>query len=76
MPVDLFLLCLVKKLTVMGIIGKTHGVNKAAKPLMNDSKKINNRDLSEDFLLEITTCSFDEHPLTLISKSSSYGGKQ
>ena len=31
-PLDLDLLCLVKKLTVMGIIGKTQGVSKAANP--------------------------------------------
>ena len=31
-PAALDLLCFVKKLTVIGIIGKTHGVNRAAKP--------------------------------------------
>ena len=40
MPVDLFLLCLVKKLTVMGIIGKTQGVNKAINPPKNPNPKI------------------------------------
>lgn len=32
MPAALFLLCLVKKLTVIGIIGNTQGVNNAANP--------------------------------------------
>ena len=36
MPCALDLLCLVKKLTVIGIIGNTQGVNKAAKPLKNE----------------------------------------
>lgn len=31
-PLALVLLCLVKKLTVIGIIGNTHGVKRAAKP--------------------------------------------
>ena len=39
-PEALFLLCFVKKLTVMGIIGKTQGVNKAIKPLKNAIIKI------------------------------------
>ena len=40
------LLCFVKKLTVIGIIGKTQGVNKAAKPLRNDKMKMVKTDLS------------------------------
>ena len=36
-------LCLVKKLTVIGIIGKTQGVKSAANPLTNDKKKITSR---------------------------------
>ena len=32
MPTALFLLCLVKKLTVMGIMGNTQGVSRAANP--------------------------------------------
>ena len=32
MPTAFVLLCFVKKLTVIGIIGKTQGVSKAAKP--------------------------------------------
>ena len=39
-PAAFVLLCFVKKLTVIGIIGNTHGVNKAAKPLKNYKKKI------------------------------------
>ena len=39
-PAALFLLCLVKKLTVIGIIGKTQGVNNAAKPDKKAIKKI------------------------------------
>lgn len=38
-PLALDLLCLVKKLTVIGIIGKTHGVSRAAKP---DKKAMKN----------------------------------
>ena len=40
-PAALFLLCLVKKLTVIGIIGNTQGVSKAANP---DKKAIKNID--------------------------------
>ncbi len=32
MPLERVLLCFVKKLTVIGIIGNTHGVKSAAKP--------------------------------------------
>ena len=39
-PATLFLLCLVKKLTVKGIIGKTQGVSRAAKPDKKAIKKI------------------------------------
>ncbi len=39
-PTALFLLCLVKKLTVKGIIGKTQGVSRAAKPDKKAIKKI------------------------------------
>lgn len=39
-PFALFLLCLVKKLTVRGIIGNTHGVNNAANPDKNAIIKI------------------------------------
>ena len=39
-PSAFVLLCLVKKLTVIGIIGNTHGVSKAAKPPINAKKKI------------------------------------
>ena len=39
-PFFLFLDCLVKKETVKGIIGNTHGVNKANNPPTNPNKKI------------------------------------
>ena len=39
-PSALVLLCLVKKLTVIGIIGNTQGVNKAANPPKKAKKKI------------------------------------
>ena len=39
-PALLDLLCLVKKLTVIGIIGNTQGVNKAANPEKNAIMKI------------------------------------
>ena len=47
-PTALLLLCLVKKLTVMGIIGNTHGVNNAAKPDKKAIIKILNQPLSDD----------------------------
>jgi hypothetical protein len=37
------LLCFVKKLTVIGIIGNTQGVNKAANPDKNAKKKIDHK---------------------------------
>ena len=43
-PAALDLLCFVKKLTVIGIIGNTQGVRSAAKPLKNDRKKISHMD--------------------------------
>ena len=48
-----------KKLTVIGIIGKTHGVKRAANPLKNDRKKITNKDFFSDFSsLEVSKISF------------------
>jgi hypothetical protein len=51
---------LVKKLTVIGIIGNTHGVNNAAKPEKKAMIKIVNKLLSDDFgcLLLITVLFF------------------
>ena len=40
MPSARFLDCFVKKLTVMGIMGKTQGVNSAANPNKNPSKNV------------------------------------
>ena len=37
---ELFLVCLVKKLTVRGTIGKTQGVKRANKPPKKPSQKI------------------------------------
>ena len=57
-PAALDLLCLVKKLTVIGIIGNTHGVSSAAKPLKNDRKKISHMDFpSSSCLSSFTTLS-------------------
>ena len=53
MPAALLFLCLVKKLTVIGIIGNTHGVNKAAKPEKNAIMKIPNK-----LLFEVLDCFF------------------
>ena len=44
-----FLLCFVKKLTVIGIIGKTQGVNNAAKPPRNAKKNIVHKPFSSSF---------------------------
>ena len=43
MPCFFVLDCLVKKLTFMGIIGKTHGVRSAAKPPKKPARKIANQ---------------------------------
>ncbi|MNS76729.1 hypothetical protein D3C72_1102850 [compost metagenome] len=48
-PCALVLLCFVKKLTVIGIIGKTHGVNNAAKPEKKAIKKIESNPFSASF---------------------------
>ena len=37
-----------KKLTVMGIIGQTQGVNNAKKPPANPAKKINHKEISPE----------------------------
>ena len=52
-PCALVLLCFVKKLTVIGIIGNTQGVNSAASPLAKDRKKITQIELllSSSFVL-------------------------
>ena len=42
-PSAFVLLCFVKKLTVIGIIGNTQGVNSAAKPPTNANRKIDQR---------------------------------
>src|SRR5690606_7006514 len=47
-PLARDLLCLVKKLTVIGIIGKTHGVNNAAKPEKNAIMKIDHKPFCSD----------------------------
>ena len=44
------MLCLVKKLTVIGIIGKTQGVNKAAKPPRKAKKKMDHNPFFSSFL--------------------------
>ena len=43
-PAALDLLCFVKKLTVIGIIGNTQGVSKAANPLKKDKMKMSHMD--------------------------------
>ena len=45
-PCDLFLLCFVKKLTVIGIIGNTQGVNNAANPERKAIKNIASKPFS------------------------------
>ena len=54
-PAAFDLLFFVKKLTVIGIIGKTHGVSKAAKPLKKEIMKISHIDFlgSGVFLTDI-----------------------
>ena len=43
MPSARVLDCFVKKLTVMGIMGKTHGVSNAAKPKPNPRRNVQSR---------------------------------
>ena len=70
MPCALDLLCLVKKLTVIGIIGNTQGVSKAAKPLKNEIMKMSQKDLGSSF--DSLLCSVIEAstPRSLVSVSS------
>jgi len=51
--------CLVKKLTVIGTIGNTQGVIRAAKPLRKEIIKIKEMDFEFDlfFLFEISSSS-------------------
>ena len=63
-PFAFVLLCFVKKLTVIGIIGKTHGVSNAANPDKKAMKKIDHNPLClEGFVSRtgtfsgVTTCS-------------------
>ena len=44
-PLRLLPLRLVKKLTVIGIMGNTHGVSKAANPPRKPARKITHKDL-------------------------------
>ena len=57
-PSAFVLLCFVKKLTVIGIIGKTHGVNNAANPPKNAKKKIDHNPFSSVFgaVVVATSC--------------------
>src|SRR5690554_4748984 len=50
MPAARVLLCFVKKLTVIGIIGKIHGVSNAVKPKRNATIKMVHRLLCSCFL--------------------------
>ena len=52
------MLCFVNKLTVIGIIGNTQGVNKAAKPPKNAKKKIDNNPFSSSFIGSETVAAF------------------
>ena len=56
-PAAFVLLCFVKKLTVIGIIGNTHGVNKAANPPKKLKK--NNVNKLVSFSLLITSVVFE-----------------
>ena len=57
-PSAFVLLCFVKKLTVIGIIGKTQGVNNAANPPKNAKKKIDHNPFSSVFgvVVAATSC--------------------
>ena len=60
------MLCFVKKLTVIGIIGKTHGVNKAANPDRNAIKKIDQSPLFESDFGAISSVFSGEASITLL----------
>ena len=57
-PSAFVLLCLVKKLTVIGIIGNTQGVNKAAKPPKKAKKKIAHNPFFSSLGAEVGAISF------------------
>lgn len=81
-PLAFVLDCFVKKETVKGIIGKTHGVNNAAKPLKNAIKNKAHIDFpddvpSDDFDSSVNELSISDPSTPSISKenSSASGGK-
>ncbi|MNE53171.1 hypothetical protein D3C80_1478820 [compost metagenome] len=82
-PFALFLLCFVKKLTVIGIIGKTQGVSNAANPEKKAIKKIDNNPFlgsstglttvsffGASFLISLKDCT--SPPLTFFISNSKY----
>ena len=79
MPLALVLLCFVKKDTVIGIIGNTQGVNKAAKPLKNAIKNNIQRlsDTSAELFFSIILAVLANFlfPEILKEKSTASGGK-
>ena len=66
-PSAFVLLCFVKKLTVIGIIGKTHGVNKAANPPKKAKKKIDHNPFSSVFGAVVAITSFVGFSLTTVA---------
>ena len=69
-PFAFDLLCFVKKLTVIGIIGNTHGVNSAANPEKKAIINIVNKLLSDSFLGVLVTFTVSVVPLALKSIAS------
>ena len=61
MPSARVLDCFVKKLTVMGIMGKTHGVNSAANPKPNPSKNVQKSPFFAFLLAFLRRATFPKH---------------
>ena len=66
-PSAFVLLCFVKKLTVIGIIGKTHGVNNAANPPKKAKKKIDHNPFSSVFGDVVGVTSFVDFSVTAVT---------
>ena len=66
-PSAFVLLCFVKKLTVIGIIGKTQGVNNAANPPKKAKKKIDHNPFSSVFGVVVTVTSYVDFSVTAVT---------
>ena len=60
----MFLLCLVKKLTVIGIIGNTQGVSKAVKPNRKAIRKVPNKPFDFSFFCDFLSFKYFASPFS------------